>query len=514
MRLIQPLLYAGLVTLAAATVGCGPEREAQARESAAEVGAQAKGPAAGLDALSPAAEPETRAPAAAAPAGADTAAAYALSAAFRAAAHEVLPAVVFISVEREGQVRRAPIPEPFRYFFDIPEREFELPPQRGTGSGFIFDRKGHILTNNHVVDGATRITVRLLDGREFDAELVGGDATTDLAVLELEGEAEDLPIAEFGDSDGVRVGDWVLALGNPLGLDFTVTAGIVSAKGRQLTGRETALEAYIQTDAAINPGNSGGPLIDLRGRVIGINTAIFGGPRYVGYGFAVPSNLARRAVADLLEYGYVRRPRLGVRISDVTAVDAEVYGLEEVAGAEVNTVEDGSAAAEAGIRVGDVIIELDGKPIKRATDLITALAQHRPGDKVTLTIVRERKRREVTVKLGEFPHPESGERKTTAEASAEDILGFSVRPLSQEVADRFGYDAEKGVVVADVRRFSPAAGAGIRPGQLLLKINGQAIEDMADFRAATRDVEPGGVVSVRVRDPDLGETIINYRTRK
>jgi len=301
------------------------------------------------------------------PARVDTAIASALSNAFRAAADRALPAVVQVTVERGTQVagRTVPLPDMFRYFFGLPEggpdQQIPLPPQQSTGSGFIFDQQGHIVTNNHVVADAERVRVRLVDGREYAAEVVGTDPSTDVALLKVRaGNEERLPVLAFADSDSLRVGDWVLALGNPLGLDFSVTAGIVSARGRQITGRTGALEAFIQTDAAVNPGNSGGPLVDLLGRVVGVNTAIVGGPRFVGYGFAVPINLARRVVSDLLEYGYVRRPRVGVSVSDVTAVDAEAYGLDRIAGAQVKTVEAGSPADRAGIEVGDVVVALDG----------------------------------------------------------------------------------------------------------------------------------------------------------
>lgn len=449
------------------------------------------------------------------PAAVDTAAANALSAAFRTAAHRVLPAVVYVSVEEDGGgVRTVPIPEPFRRFFEFPEPRYELPPQRGSGSGFIFDPQGLIITNNHVVADASRITVRLLDGREFDAEIVGSDPTTDVAVIKLKGDVTDLPTVDLGNSDSVRVGDWVLALGNPLGLDFTVTAGIVSAKGRQLSARETALESYIQTDAAINPGNSGGPLIDLQGRVIGINSAISGGSRFVGYGFAVPSSLARRVIDDLIEYGYVRRPRLGIRISSVTAVDAEAYKLEKVAGAEVNTVDEDSPADRAGLEVGDVIVALDGEPIDKASDLTTALAEQQPGDRVTLTIIRDGKRRDLTATLGEFPHENASRRRTGSRETAEEVLGFSVEPLTPAIADRFDYDDDGGVVISSVAPYSSAAAAGIRPGQLVLKVNDVRVKTLSHFRRVAGAVKPGDVVSIRLLDPDLGETIINFRTRK
>jgi serine protease Do len=343
---------------------------------------------------------------------------------------------------------------------------------------------------------------------------VGGDPNTDVAVIEIQEDVADLPVAPLGDSDALQVGDWVLALGNPLGLDFTVTAGIVSAKGRKLTGRATALESFIQTDAAINQGNSGGPLIDLRGRVVGMSSAIYGGQRFVGYGFAVPEKLARRVAEDFLEYGHVRRPRLGVGVSDVTAVDAEVYGLEQVSGAEVNTVDDESPAAEAGLEVGDVIVAVDGETVPDATALTTAVAEHQPGDELELTVIRDGRRLELTATLDEFPQPESGVATAAGEPRSEEVLGFAVRSLNREIAARFGYERGRGVIVSEVGRFSAAANAGIRVGQLVLELNREPIETVADFRGVASSVEPGAVVSVRVRDPEIGETIINYRTRR
>jgi serine protease Do len=442
----------------------------------------------------------------------DTGVAAALSHAFRQAAARALPSVAYISVVRQAPNVEQAVPDPFHRFFQLPEG-YERPPQRGTGSGFVMDEDGHLLTNHHVVAGADEVLVRFPDGREFRAEVLASDVTTDLAVLRTtDGERHDLPAAESGDSDELQVGDWVLALGNPLGLDFTVTAGIVSAKGRQLTGSTTTLEAYVQTDAAINPGNSGGPLIDLYGRVMGINTAISGAPMFVGYGFAVPINLAKRVVRDLLEYGYVRRPRLGVSVSDVTAVDAEAYGLDEVRGAEINTVEDGSPADEAGLEIGDVVIALDDEPIVNATALVTGLVRRQPGDRITLAIIRHGRRSTVSVRLGEFPRAEVAEGPRNARTRG-GPLGFEVQPLTLELARQHDLDAEAGVVVSYVVPYDAAATAGIRPGQLVLRINDKAVTRVDDVEAIARTLKSGSVVSLRVRDPTLGETIVNYRLR-
>lgn len=449
----------------------------------------------------------------------DTAIAARLSAAFRAATDRAMPAVVFVRVERQqrsaGRNR-----DPFRFFFGPPPpggRDDGERLQEASGSGFIIDGDGHIMTNNHVVADASRVSVLLADGREFEAEIVGQDPNSDVAVIQIStGPDEELPVSVFGDSDGLRVGDWVLALGNPLGLQFTVTAGIVSAKGRSLNigRRQAALEAFIQTDAAINPGNSGGPLVDLYGRVVGMNTAITG-PRFVGYGFAIPISLANRVAGDLIRDGVVHRPQLGVRISDVDAVDAEVYGLAEVTGAEVVAVEDGGPAASAGIQIRDVIVEFDGEQIDNSTDLITTIAERRPGQTVPLTLIRDGQRRNVQVTLGEFEAVAAKSRtNSVASSKMENVLGFRVAPLDASTARELGYDRTEGVVISRLSNVSPAARRGLRRGQLLLSVNGREVGEVADVEELADEIDAGAVVSLIVLDSDLGETVINYRTRQ
>ncbi|HUO86931.1 MAG TPA: trypsin-like peptidase domain-containing protein [Thermoanaerobaculia bacterium] len=448
-----------------------------------------------------------------APAEADLAAANALSSTFRAAAQRALPAVVYVEVERQASGPEMRIPEQLRPFFgpQVPQGEV---PMVGSGSGFILDAAGHVVTNHHVVEGAEQVLVRLVNGREYMAEVVGSDASTDVAVLRLlETDGADLPRADLGSSDALRVGDWVLALGSPLGLDFTVTAGIVSAKGRQISGRQAALEAFIQTDAAINQGNSGGPLVDLAGRVVGINTAIVGGMGFVGYGFAIPIDLAQRAVRDLLEVGYVRRPQLGVSVQDVTAVDAEVYRLPRVAGAEISFVQRDTPAARAELAPGDVIVAVDDDEVANATDLTTMLARRDPGDEVTLTYFRDGERQTTRVELGQFERPESAAAAAEDRRTPERVLGFSVQPLAPQTARQLGYETAEGVVIADVSRLGAAARAGLRPGMRLLAINGQPVSSVTDVAAAARGIESGDVVSLRVEVPELGETVLNFRAR-
>jgi serine protease Do len=442
----------------------------------------------------------------------ETRTAEALSSTFRTASSRALPAVVFIQVVRPG-TEVQDIPEPFRRFFPMPP-DGEEQPVPGAGSGFILDDQGHVITNHHVVDEAQQVIVRLVDGREFSAEVLGSDDQTDVAVLKINPNGAQLPHADLGNSDQLQVGDWVLALGSPLELEFTVTAGIVSAKGRQLPGPASALQAFIQTDAAINPGNSGGPLVDLAGRVVGINSAIFGGQRFVGYGFAIPINLANKVVQDILRFGEVRRPMLGVQVQDVNEADAEVYQLPEIRGAEVVSVSAGSAAEQAGLRLGDVILALDGDEVGDATDLTTGLAQHQPGDRVRLTVWRERASRELTVELGAFER--AADRPATPEQrhEVEQALGFRVEPLDEATARELEFDVTRGVVVSQVAPLSSAANSGVRPGMLLLAINREAVATVADVERLAREIEPGDVVSLRVRAPQIGELMINYRARR
>jgi serine protease Do len=504
------LKYAGILAVVTLASACeaADDVQAQGREPQAQVREQ----------LGPIAE-------------VDTATAFRLSNTFRAAADRALPAVVYIGVVREprpgaqrnGQVPQ--LPDEFRRFFSWPAPfEMQPTPQQGTGSGFIIDDSGHIMTNHHVVSGADRITVSLVDGREYDARLVGSDEATDVAVVKIEaGPSDALPVAVLGSADELRIGDWVIALGNPLGLNFTVTAGIVSARGRQLRRgsspadeRAPPLEAFIQTDAAINPGNSGGPLVDLFGRVVGMNTAI-SAQNFVGHGFAVPIDLARRVAADLLEHGHVRRPRIGVTVTDVSAVDAEVYGLPGIRGAQITSVQEGLPGAQAGLRPGDVVLAIDGRSIGNATDLTTTLARRQPGEQLTFTIWRDGRETSVRVRLGEFPRPA---RQAAAAADATrpaDRIGFSVVPVTADEAARLGLPREAGLLIDQVTPFGPAAGR-VAPRssgtpQLLRSVNGQAVRTTSEFDAAVSRLQAGNAVSLRVIDPELGEMVVNYRMR-
>ena len=445
----------------------------------------------------------------------------ALSAAFRSATERVAPAVVYLRVEGQGRARLE-VPEPFRGtpWEDLfRQGQPQALPRQSSGSGIIIRPDGYILTNNHVVQDAERITVVLPDRREFEATVVGRDPNTDIAVVKVA--ARDLPVAPLGDSDAVEVGDWVVALGYPLHLGSTATAGIVSAKGRSpgviaRNGEASApLEDFIQTDAAINPGNSGGPLVNLRGEVIGVNTAIASPTGYYsGYGFAVPIGLARRVAEDLIEHGVVRRPKLGVQIADVDPADAEVYGLDRPMGVEVVRVEPAGPGARAGLRLGDVIVGVEGQQVESTSQLMELLARRDPGDTVTLDVVRYGKRTRVSVELGEFDSPvrEAVKARPTQRSGLE-RLGFRAIELTAAQARRMGY-AGPGVVVESVDETGAAARAGLAPGMRIESLNGRPIERLQDLREAAAAVRPGRAVSLVVRVGDDAPLIINYRVRE
>ncbi|MFW5950698.1 MAG: Do family serine endopeptidase [Gemmatimonadota bacterium] len=445
----------------------------------------------------------------------DTSAAAALSATFRAAAAQAMPSVVTVQVTTRPQGSQRQTPFPFPFFEQPPQGE--APPQVGTGSGFVFTAEGHILTNNHVVENATDITIRFPDGRIYDdVEVVGRDPNSDIAVVLINDGDEFRPL-EIGNSDRLQVGDWVLALGYPLGLGFTVTAGIVSAKGRSLgiIQRETAIEAFIQTDAAINRGNSGGPLVDLFGRVIGVNTAIFSPTgAYAGNGFAVPSAIAVSVAGDLIEYGHVRRPQLGVRISPVNEAQAELYGLDRIAGAFVSEVVPGGPADEAGLRPEDVIVSLDGQPIEDSSDLITRLARRDPGAEVTLGVVRDGQRRNVEVELGEFEAEPAETEVARGGTSAQELLGLEITDVTPRILGDLGIDRDvDGVVVTGVSSLGPAAGQ-LQRGDIILELNRQRVTSVRDLQRVVRGIERGDVVVVRVISAATGnEAVRTFRVR-
>jgi len=385
--------------------------------------------------------------------------------------------------------------EPFERFFgpQPKPRQFR---QRSLGSGFILDPDGHILTNNHVIENADEIVVRLDNAKEYKATVIGKDAKTDIALLRIEG-VSGLASVTLGDSDSLRVGEWVMAIGNPFGLDHTVTAGIVSAKGRFIGAG--SYDDYIQTDAAINPGNSGGPLINLRGEVVGINSAIFsrsGGN--IGIGFAVPINLAKELLPQLKEKGKVTRGWLGVLIQKVTPEIAESLGLEETRGALVADVIKDGPAAGAGMKVGDVITEFDGHPVKESNELPLMVARVPVGKEVLVKVLRDKGPVDVTVTIAELKDEEAA----AAGKSESEKLGLTVQTLTPEIAENLGVGDMKGVVVTSVESGSAADDAGVRRGDIILQVNRHAVEDVDDYRKTLREIEKGKNVLLLVRRGD------------
>ncbi len=359
-----------------------------------------------------------------------------------------------------------------RFFGDTPQRQFK---QRSLGSGFIITRDGYIFTNNHVVEKADKIKVRLSTGKEYDATVVGKDAKTDIALIKIK-PTNSLPVVEFGDSDRLRVGDWVIAIGNPFGLEQTVTAGIVSAKGRVIGAGP--YDNFIQTDASINPGNSGGPLFSVDGRVIGINTAIVAQGQ--GIGFAIPVNMAKEILPDLKTRGKVTRGWLGVSAQDITEDMAPSLKVRAREGALVADIVQGDPADKAGIRTGDVITEIDGKKIKDTHDLLLVVASIPIGRKVDVKVLRDGKSTILPVVITE--------RKDKVEVAAKKggslggYFGMTVSEVTPEIADYFGLSEKSGVIVTGVKEGSPADEAGVKPQDVILQVNKAKISSLKEYK--------------------------------
>ena len=437
-------------------------------------------------------------------------------------AERVNPAVVSITslmVENDqdqgqGDDQQMPM-DPFEFFFGRPHPQIprgQRPVQEAGGSGFIISPDGYILTNNHVIDGATKVTVTLNDEREFQAKIVGADKETDVALLKID--ASGLPTITLGDSDAVRPGDWVMAVGNPLNYNHTVTVGVISAKGRRLSS--SALDDFLQTDAAINFGNSGGPLVNTLGEVVGINTAItrndYMGRMVEGIGFAIPINLVKGELDQLKTKGKVSRGYLGVRVgpvdSDARAYFKSKYGVEVTGGALVQTVDADTPASKAGMRKGDIILKVDGDAIRDNKDLVHRIASMPPGRTVALTVHREGERKEVRVTLGdrakgmaggeEQPQGQGGEDKETK-------LGLRVQPLTAEMRMTYRIPSEiSGVVVTSVDPKSNAYSKGVREGLVISEVNGKTVRGMEDYRGAVAGIKSGDPVSLYVQDGQGG----------
>ncbi len=438
----------------------------------------------------PAAAPATSAPV---PAAA-TAPLQNLSDAFAAVAERVKPAIVSVHSERVLKMRRPDLPFPFQYFFDQdePQPRRGQPRQReyqyrrsGLGSGFILNREGHIVTNFHVVEDGSEVKVTLADKRTFDAEVIGTDPKTDLAIIKIKGKVPaDLPVVPLGDSDAMRVGDWVLAFGAPFGYDQTVTAGIVSAKGRGNVGA-VDYEDFIQTDAAINPGNSGGPLVNIRGEVIGINTVIAtgGAQQYAGVGFAIPVNMAKTILPTLVKGGTVSRGMLGVVIQDIDEELREQFNLPSTAGALVTQVSEGSPAEKAGLRISDTITSINGTKIQDVRQLRNTVAALAPGTKVTIGFLRNGKEQTVPVTLTELPKgEEQASQRDTDSAPGVPDLGLSVQSLNADLAKQFGHKQQEGLIISEVNEDGPAAAGSLRVGDLITEINREKVTTIKEFR--------------------------------
>lgn len=429
------------------------------------------------------------------------------------------PAVVHIKVEKTGksgypggQGAEEMFNHPFFDQFFGPQFRQRQPrqqefKQRGQGSGFIISEKGHILTNNHVVEEADVIKVVLSDNREFVARIVGTDPQTDVALLKIDDPAN-LPVLPLGDSNNLEVGEWVIAIGNPFGLSQTVTVGVVSATGRSSVGINE-YENFIQTDAAINPGNSGGPLINARGEAVGINTALFsrtGG--YMGIGFAIPINMAKSIENQLQTHGKVTRGWLGVIIQNVDKNLAESFGLKKAEGILVSEVQKDSPASGAGLQRDDIILRLNDSPLEDVTDLRNRVALLPPGSKATLDIIREGREKKIQVTIGEQPSGFSSTGKVSKEKETLDKYGLTLQELTQELAEKFDYKEKSGLIISDVQPGSPADFAGLKPGYLVEEIDKTKVQSLGDLKKALGQGGKSGKVLLRVRFGDYSTYVV------
>ncbi len=445
-------------------------------------------------------------------------------------AGEVIPSVVSItSTKIDTVITRDPFSQffwgsPFEDFFGGPRRRMpqqqrpRIIPRSGVGSGVIVSEEGHILTNYHVVGEADEIAVETDDERKFEAEIVGVDSLSDVAVIKITEQVDDLPVAYLGDSDDIRPGDWVMAIGNPFNLSSTVTTGIVSALGRR-SGGQISYQDFIQTDAAINPGNSGGALVNIEGEVVGINTMIYtrsGG--YMGIGFAIPINMARRIMEDLIYEGKVSRGWLGVTIQDVDQATAEALGLEDRTGVLIPEVFEGQPADKAGIKRGDVIVSIDGKEVRDANELRNRVAVIRPGESVPVKVVRNGKAVSLKVKIGKRDQAEIDELSSAGEGGSEkadagELLGFEVGSLTSEVREQLGLRSGlKGVVVLEVDPAS-AARQRLQKNDVIMEVNQKRVTSVGQFKKAVKGLEEGdSVLFLVLRD---GHTVyVAYKLRK
>lgn len=432
---------------------------------------------------------------------------------FTALAEKAGPAVVNIrtvkTIEGQGQVFRhffgpqdphhkSPFDEFFdRFFGQTDPREFK---QRSLGSGFILDQQGYIVTNHHVIKDADEIQVKLKSGKEYDAKIIGTDPSTDLALIKIDTD-ENLPTLSLGSSKETKIGEWVVAIGNPFGLEHTVTAGIVSAKGRVIGAGP--YDDFIQTDASINPGNSGGPLLNMKGEVIGINTAIVAGGE--GIGFAIPSDLAKQIISQLKESGEVTRGWLGVGIQELTDELKQYYNVDK--GVLVTQVFSGDPADKAGIRPNDIIVAVNGKPVENPRELSRAIADIRPGEKAEIKLVRDGKTRTLEVTLAKREAEKLATRGQPGKTT-EPALGMDVANLTPEIAKQYNLEDTRGVIVTNIEPESKAYQAGFKQGDVIKEINHQQVESVADFEKIVGAAKKGDTLYFYVLRPYQGITVI------
>ena len=433
---------------------------------------------------------------------------------FSSLAEMVSPAVVNVRTEKTvqggGRVYRHFNQNPFgnderfndffeKFFGEQPQKDFK---ERSLGSGFIIDKDGFIVTNNHVIENADKIKVKLKDGKEYNAEIIGRDPSTDLALIKVPS-GNNLPVIAFGDSNSLKVGQWVVAIGSPFGLEQTITAGILSAKGRVIGSGP--YDNFLQTDASINPGNSGGPLIDMQGQVVGINTAIIASGQ--GIGFAIPINLARGIVEQLKNKGEVTRGWLGVVISDINEDVAEYYGVQEKKGAMVMEVVKGDPADLAGIQANDIILEINDRKVETSRDLTTIVAGISVGEKVKILVLRNNKKQTFTVDIAKRPE-ENKMASKSHEKGREDDLGLRVTNLTPEIAQRLNLSPTEGVLVERIEPGGKAAEAGIQAGDVIKEINHHAIRSVQDYSSLVSKLKKNDAMQMFIWRMNAGFVVV------